>query len=315
MFNNTTCFSPDNFTFPCNSLDSSERCFSYFYVRFASYIIILILSPVAVAGNALILAVIWKKTFQRTSFHILLSGLASTDLCTGLIAQPLLAVPNLLYHVNPESFNARPVLLITLKTILDISSVYCVVISLLIMTLMSIERWLHMSRRSLVTSRRGCLTVAVVLLIPVPLAVFKGVITVKGTGEHQVNPAIGAFMLFCFLITAVAYFKVFRIIRQHQQQVHASQSSQNFAQPAINLAKYKKSVVTILYILALFSLCFMPVIACLAVRGHVDSVQLTVAFNVSLVPLFLSSSLNPVLYLWRMNDIRNGVKQLFCTHG
>ena len=36
------------------------------------------------------------------------------------------------------------------------------------------------------------------------------------------------------------------------------------------------------------------------------------ALSVSMVFLFLSSSLSPGLYFWRMNDVRNGVKQLFC---
>ena len=310
MFNNTTCSSPDNFTTPCSSLDDSGREFSSrSYATFASYIIIAILSPVAVAGNALILGAIWRKTFQRTPFHILLSGLAFTDLCTGLISQPLMAGRYFLHLSIPRTSIARPVILMVIKTMGNISAVYFVAMTLLIMTLMSIERWLHMSRRSLVTSRRGCFTVAVVLLIPVPLAVFKGVIIIKGTSDRQLNTTIGTFMLFCYLTTCVAYFKVFRIIRQHRQQVQGNQSSQNCGQPAINLAKYKKSVVTILYILALFSFCFLPVIVCLVVP-HVDE-----SVSLSLMLLFLSSSLNPCLYLWRMNDIRNGVKELFCTHG
>ena len=309
MFNNTTCSSPDNFTILCSSLDGSEKkSFSYFYARFA--IIIAILSPVAVAGNALILAAIWKKTFQR-SFHVLLSGLASTDLCTGLITQPFMALPYLLFRAIPGISIARPVLFFTVETIGDISAVYFVAITLLIMTLMAIERWLHMSRRSLVTSRRGCLTAAVVLFIPIPLVVFAAL----DASDRWVYTATAAFMSVCFVTTSVAYFKVFRIIRQHQQQVQGNQSSQSFGQPAINLAKYKKSVVTVLYILALFSFCFLPLIVCLVVSAHVgEGFEIDTAFRVSLVFVFLSSSLNPCLYLWRMNDIRNGVKQLFCTH-
>ena len=49
------------------------------------------LSPVAKVGNAIILATIWRRTFPRTTFHILLSGIALSDLCTGLIAQPCYA--------------------------------------------------------------------------------------------------------------------------------------------------------------------------------------------------------------------------------
>ena len=81
---------------------------SCIYAIFASsIIIIIILCPVAVVGNALILAAIWKKMFQRTPLHVLLSGLAITDLCTGLIAQPLMAAPYLLYLSSPRLLTRR----------------------------------------------------------------------------------------------------------------------------------------------------------------------------------------------------------------
>ena len=314
MPRNNTCWSPDNFSIDCTLDDGDKQHNSHLFVTFPCYVIIAILSPVAVAGNALILAAIWKKTFQRTPFHTLLSGLAFTDLCTGLIAQPLTAAPILLSLANPRVFITRSVLTKTVWTIAEASSVYFVSLTLLVMTLMSIERWLHMSRRSLVTSRCGCPAVTLVLLIPIPLVVFKAVNVIKA--KSWVNVTLVAVMLFCYLTTSVAYFKVFRIIRQHQQQVQGNQSAQNFGQPAINLAKYKKTVVTILYILALFSFCFLPFIVSLTVSVHVaDTIEVAIAISVSLVLLFLSSSLNPCLYLWRMNDIRNGVKQLFCAHG
>ena len=306
MPNNTTWFSSGNASILCSLEDGERKYDSYVHAMFLSFAVIVILSPVAVSGNALILAAIWKKTFQRTPFHILLSGLAFTDLCTGLITQPLFATPYLLYFANAGVVIAHPVLITTIFPIGVVSAVYFGAITLLIMTLMSIERWLHMSRRSLVTLRRGCLTVAVVLLIPIPLVVFKTVTIIKGTSHRQVNITLAAGMLLCYLTTCVAYFKVFRIIRQHQQQVQGNQSSQSVGQPAINLAKYKKSVLTILYILALFSSCFLPVMVIFVVRVHVGNMfETEIAFIMSLVLVFLSSSLNPCLYLWRMSDIRN----------
>ena len=81
----------------------------YFYVVtiFTSALIV-VLSPVAVAGNALVLAVIWKKTFVRTPFHILLSGLAITELCTGLIAQPFVAAVSFIFLRQPWLLCERP---------------------------------------------------------------------------------------------------------------------------------------------------------------------------------------------------------------
>ena len=129
---------------------------------------------------------------------------------------------------------------------------------------------------------------------------------------HAEDIAVAALMLLCYVTTSVVYFKVFRVIRQHQQQVQGNQSCQNFGRPAINLAKYEKTVVSMLYILTVFSFCFLPFIVSTAVYFFNEGVSLEVrvALTVSIVPLFLSSSLNPVLYLLRMNDVRNGVKQL-----
>ena len=55
-------------------------------LTFSRAVVIGLLSAPAVVGNALILATIWRRTFLRTSFHSLLSGLAVTDFLTGLIS-------------------------------------------------------------------------------------------------------------------------------------------------------------------------------------------------------------------------------------
>ena len=132
--------------------------------------------------------------------------------------------------------------------------------------------------------------------------------TLSGKNGRYFSVIAAVFVLTCFLITSIAYFNVFRIICQHQQ---GNQSSQNLAQPAINLSKFKKSVYSILYVIALFLFSFVPLAVSLVVYIHVgDTTAVLVAFNVSLVCLFLSSSLNPCLSILRMNDVRQGVKQL-----
>jgi len=209
MSNNTTCFSSDNFSNPCGLDDSKRECAARNLAMFASFIIIVLLSPVAVVGNALILAAIWKKTFQRIPFHILLSPLAFTDTCTGFIAQPFLAAVPLLIFVDPKVLIAQPVLISAIEMIGTVSSVYFVAVTLLIITLMSIERWLHMSRRSLVTTRRSCFTFAVLFLISIPLVLFRTLTIEKETYKHKADIAIAVFMLLCYLTTFFVYFKVF----------------------------------------------------------------------------------------------------------
>ena len=317
MSNNSTCFSSDNFSIAHGfEYNCKEQYFYNFLGTFASSIVIAILSPVAVVGNVLILAAIWKKTFRRTRFHLLLSGLAFTDLCTGLIAQPANVAAILLYTTNARVAMDRPTLYVTFETIADASAAYFIAVTILILTAMSVERWLFMSQRSLVTWLRGSLIATFFVLIPTPIALFRSLETIKpGIIGRGLYITIIAMILFCFVTTLVAYGAVFRIIRRHQQQVQDSSSSQNFGQPAINLAKYKKSVITILCILALFCACFLPYTVSVGIYVHMkfnSTIELALSF--SLVLLFLSSSLSPCLYLWRMNDIRNGVKKLFCSN-
>ena len=142
MIDNTTC-PPDDDSIPCGLNNVERECESCDHAIFASYIIISSLSPVAMVGNALILAAIWKKTFQRTAFHILLSGLAVTNVCTGLITQPFLAAGVLLHFTKPIAVITWSVPMQIMKSIGKVSLVYFGAVTLLIITLMSIERWLQ----------------------------------------------------------------------------------------------------------------------------------------------------------------------------
>ena len=320
MSNKTTCSSRSNFSISGSSkYNYSEKKFYPFVGTFGGSIIIAVLSPVAVVSNALILVTILKRTFQRTAFHTLLSGLVFTDLCTGLIAQPVNAVTILLYTLDARTALDKPPLFVAFETIADATTTYFISVSMVILTLMAVERWLHMSRRPLtLASLRYCLSITVFLVIPAPLVVSRSLETIKpGSVSSMLRITIITTMSLSFLITFVAYINVLRIIRSQQLQVQAVNGPpQNIGRPTINLIKYKKSVITILYFLALFCVCFLPFVITSGVFIHGGSGNISernAAFSVSRVLLFLSSSLNPFLYLWRMSDIRNGVKQLLCS--
>ena len=310
MFNNTT---EESFLHPRNSSDDkSPQMEPHLHqIAFVVSIVLACLSPVTVVGNGLILVAIWKKTFERTPFHILLSILAFTDLCTGLVVQPFYAVATLLSLSNAKIARKREMTVIMF--IFNGVFIYLLAISVLLLTLMAVERWLHMSRRSLVTSRRGYLTVIMLLLIPIPLVVLQVLNSIKPSYIREISIMFTFMILVCFLITTISHFNVFRIIRRHQRQVQTNEASRGSGQPAINLAKYKKSVITILYILLLFSFCFLPYIVSLWVYLSLGkNLETTIAYAVTLTLYFVSSFLNPCLYVWRMNDIRAGVKQIFC---
>ena len=290
------------------NLDSAGR-----ELTFSTAVVIALLSVPAVAGNALILATIWRRIFLRTSFHSLLSGLAVTDLLTGLISQPLYASSHLINGQNAAVKLDNPEVGSVLGIIAGFSTYLFINITLATMTVMSIERWLHMSRRSSTTSHRRYYAAMVILLSPIPALVVY-ILTLRELAFWYTLCKITiAKFSFCYLIISFAYFKVYQIIRRHQLQTQATAISQNFGQPAIDLAKYKKSVATMLYIFLLLSMCFLPFfvssVLSLLIKGEVKESSI----DLSMVLVFLSSSLNPGLYIWRMRDIRRGLKQLLAS--
>ena len=218
MFENTTCPTLDyrNTSHPTTLNDSNtvgrDR------ISVASHVAILLLAPVAVMGNALVLTAIWKKSFQRTPFHILLSVLAFTDLCAGVTG-----------------------LFFSIRFLLDLNrfimsyfgipcAIYLSTFTLLVITLISIERWLLKSRRATITARRGGIVVAASLLVPIPFVYFNAFESTTGRIAREVITAMAVCMLSCYLATSFAYIKVFRIIRLHQRQIHGKQISERFRQ-------------------------------------------------------------------------------------
>ena len=273
-------------------------------------IAIAVLSPIAVTGNALILVVIWRNRTLRTPFYMFLCGLAFTDLLTGLITQPFYVASQLICSEGPQDIEDRQTFLVLARVLTGGFGSYLMCVTVLILTCMAIERWLQMSRRVLFIQRRAGFIVAGITLAPIPGSVFRALNILTGSYKHFLTVSF-FILLLCVTAISICYFKVFRIIRCHQQQMQARETPQIPGQPAINLAKYKKSVFSILYIVLLVYISYSPFIVFFGIYHSLrDHSVLELAYVISLTSVFLSSSLNPLIYLWRMNDIRNGVKQL-----
>ena len=312
MPNNTTLryLPPLNFD---NEANYGNFTIHQVYVSVLIAITAALLSPVAVVTNTLVLAAIWRNLSLRTTSYILQAGLAFTDFATGLISQPFWIVKEVIKLENSQFNSTHKTKLPTSYWITNAISDRCIAYfsqsTVSLITLMSIERWLLMSRRSLLTVRRVSFIVAVLLLLMLPLAIF----------FHGLQ--IFSLVMFCVIVTSAAYFKVFRIIRRHQQQIQASMSFQNAAQPAINFLKYKKSVYTILYILCVFYIGYLPIIITITLSLLLVLENLYfkhLLFDISILLMFLSSSINPLIVLWRLKDIRDEVtkllKQIFCKN-
>ena len=280
--------------------NDSEKTSTYYQVTLTTCVVTSLLAPMAVVANALILAAIWKNPSLRTPSYVLLAGLAFTDFCTGLLTQPFYVV----YRLGDLSGNIK--MFCIGGVVSESAGYYFSSLTGTMMTIIAVERWLHMSRRSLLTVRR-VVTLYIACLL-VLLAFFAGQIYHRSYTNEFFSVFIVLLLLGAalnFSLTLFAYFRVFQIIRQHQSQVQTNQN-------AIDIKKYKKSVFTILYILTIFLLSYAPFLVCVLVVSVVDlgSVSWNGIFNACATIVLSSSVLNPLLYYWRIKEIRNSVRAI-----
>lgn len=127
----TWCF------FLADSSRFTDSISGYYTVTLTVCVVTSLLAPITVAANALILVAVWKNPSLRTSSYVLLAGLAFTDFCSGLLSQPFYAVYKL-----AEVAGQREVVCIS-GVIAQIAGYYFSSLTVITLTIIAVERWLH----------------------------------------------------------------------------------------------------------------------------------------------------------------------------
>ena len=115
----------------------------------------------------------------------------------------------------------------------------------------------------------------------------------------------------CLIISVASYTKIFCVLSHHQAQVQGFIQQQHNQPNALNMARYKRAVYSALWVqLALVS-CYVPigVSGIVIASSNTYSSNLIVTWGVALVLVYFNSALNPVLYCWRISEMRQAVKQ------
>ena len=111
------------------------------------------------------------------------------------------------------------------------------------------------------------------------------------------------------IISVFCYIKIYIKLRQHQAQVHSlvDQGQPNGAgESPLNITRYKKTVASIAWIQLSLAVCYLPfgiVFFKKFVFGLTNKPsQITWFFAITL--MHSSSSLNPLLYSWKIPDVQ-----------
>ena len=287
---------------------SKLRCKAEFTGKLHSELIFLsvlntFLSINAFLENTLILVALHKDTSLHPPSKLLFRNLAITDLFVGITAEPL----NVVYWMS-EVRERWDVCFYAQVSGLSASYILGSV-SFLTMTAISVDRLLALSLglryRQVVTFKRTCITI-------IGLWIY----SIVGSSSNFLNPVITAWYQYittalCLFITFFAYTKIFFILRHNRIHVETPtfQRQPNQAIP-MNTARYTKAVYSALWVQVTLVVCYLPVVIVVPLtpqRGIPVSMYLTRQFTITVV--FLNSSLNPLLYCWKIKEVRQAVKQ------
>jgi len=203
----------------------------------------------AIIFNSVAIQALRKTSSLPKPLKTLLLNLAVSDLGVGLLVEPFYFGFLVKWLQGKNSTEA------TCTVFLLISCLYSAASFLGVMAL-SGDRfpavYLHLRYQELVTHKRA---VAVVI----STWVFSAFVSLLFVYANIANVVIGIIGVVCLLITAMLYFKIYKAVQRHRNQIQALQVQQIAQNGQIAIAdRLRKSAIGVFYVYLVFWLCWLP---------------------------------------------------------
>ena len=253
----------------------------------------------AIMLNILTIHAIRKTSSLPKPLKTLLLSLAVSDLGVGLLAQPL----HIAQMVNPTDFTV--ITFYVIQMIFSVASFFTVVA-------ISADRFLavhlHLRYQELVAHKR----VVVVVISIWTLSVLYSSLMCYSYNYLNSEPVYVVSVViygFCFIVTGIIHSRMYFTVRHHANeiqvlQMHVAQNSQ-----IESAARKRKSAISMFYVYLVFLVCYLPKY-CVIVARLVSPPRTSLKndlWEYSLSLVFLNSSLNPVIYGWKMRHIQHAM--------
>ena len=275
-----------------------------------------ILSLSAILGNFLILVALRKESSLHPPSKLLYRCLATTDLLVGLVTQPLYLIH--LISIANEHWNLCRY---TLEAAILTSFALCG-ISLGTMTAIAVDRLLALllglRYKQTVTLKRTNIQLAFVWVLC-------SVAALCYILDYRITFWFGYIGIpSCLLISMISYIKIFHTLIHHQAQVQVQVQLQSSQPNSLNISRYKKAVYSALWVQLALVFCYTPHIIVYTIVEIVFKEASKIPFSshslvirgIAATLIYFNSTLNPFLYCWKINEVRQAVKltirQVFC---
>lgn len=265
------------------------------------------LSLTAVLGNVTIISALRKTSSIPRSTRILLQCLALTDLGTGVLGHPLYIA--VISGIRKEY---------SCEKIHDITSMFFLIevsliaASFMTLTFIGVDRflaiYLHLRYKEQVTPKR-VVTVIIVSWIFCLASTF-----LCFFGFFKAGEVIMLVLGYCStLLLSIIYIKLFSVARQHAASINSQAQVVIHLSSSTNMARNKALAIKTFYVFVVFLFCYCPYLTAFTVlvASSRPSAAKHGAVQLTTVLLMLNSSLNPVVFGWKVKEVRQIVKSDF----
>ena len=253
--------------------------------------------------NIAAICVIMKTSSLSRNFKTLLLSLAVSDLGIGLLAQPMfvayLAMDSRQANETNETYSV-----IYIMTLIPVN--FFLFASLFSVTALCADRFLaihlHLRYQELVTYKRIAIAVILIWVISALISLIRLFIP-----KNIMYVVFIVIFSACIINVTSLNVKLYLTLRHHINQNQVPQVVQTGQRESVQ--RKRKSAMASLFVYLVFIVCYLPHICSLFIttaisepRIHVQHLQ----FYTITLP-FLNSTLNPLIYCWKMKQIRNTI--------
>lgn len=270
---------------------------------FAMGIVNILLAITASCGNIVTLVALQKQFTLPSPSRVLFRSLATSDVCVGLISQPLFAASLLLIGHGRR----WDVCLLLRYSTYFVSTTLCGV-SLLTLTAISVDRLLvlllRFKYRIVVTGTR---MKAVVICFWITSLVTSIAYLISRRIFFIVTAVV---IMLSVVISAFSYSTIFFILRRHQNKISDKQGRVNRLQIKKRSLTFRETVFSALWVHFALVVCYLPfsVVELMAVKAG-TTLPVFIAGTCLSTLIYFNSTINPFLYCWRIKEVRLALKQ------
>ena len=115
----------------------------------------------------------------------------------------------------------------------------------------------------------------------------------------------------CLSISIICYATMYKIMRRHRLQIHSQIQAFDDRNARNIIISLRKSAFNAYVLFIVLMICYCPYLVVSIVYFNGKTGELNRGFFLSTTAVFLNSALNPLLYCWRIREIRHAVLRTF----